>query len=222
MKNKAVVGILAACVALMLGLSGTQAQTTKPATTRLSPELLDRIQHNLGKIKTVEGDFLQEKHLAILDHVLTIKGHFAMQKPDRLIWIVHDPVRYAIRVSGDEVRQWDEDTKHVDVINLAGDPTFKAVSQQIQGWFLGDYQALSQNYDADVLGDKPLVLAFTPKAGSMVAKMLSHIQVTFAAGDQYVEKMAIDEADGDRTTVEFIHVQVNQPIAEDVWRIPPK
>jgi outer membrane lipoprotein-sorting protein len=139
-----------------------------------------------------------------------------------LIWIVHDPVRYAIRVSGDEVRQWDEDTKHVDVINLAGDPTFKAVSQQIQGWFLGDYKSLAQNYDANVLGDKPLILAFTPKAGTMVAKMLSHIQVTFAAGDQYVEKMAIDETDGDRTTVEFIHVQVNQPIAEDVWRIPPK
>jgi outer membrane lipoprotein-sorting protein len=203
------------------GNSTTQPAERPTATTRISPELLQRVQRDLGKVKTVEADFVQEKHLAVLDHVLMISGHFAIQKPDRLIWIVREPVRYAIRIEGEEVRQWDQDTKRVDVIHLGGDPTFKAVSDQIRAWFLGDYEELAGNYDVNVLSENPLSLAFIPKAATMVAKVLEQVQVTFAPDLQYVDKMVIDEVGGDRTSVEFIHTQVNRPIAQDVWRIPP-
>jgi outer membrane lipoprotein-sorting protein len=231
-----VVRCIGAC--LLLGLAGAQSSTTNPsegspensttqpgeprfATTRISIEMLRRIQAHLGKVRTVEADFVQEKNLAMLSHTLVIRGHFALQKPDRLIWITRQPVRYAIRIEGEEVQQWDEDTNRVEIAHLGGDPTFKAVSEQIQAWFLGNYEALAKSYDVDVLSENPLELGFTPSGDSMVAKMLKHVEITFSKDEQYIGRIAVDEVDGDTTTLQFINPRVNEPVSDEVWRMPP-
>jgi outer membrane lipoprotein carrier protein len=219
--------IFLACICLglaalsALAVSTTQPAVSPPAATRISPELIQGLQNKLKDVNTVEADFVERKNLAMLDHTLTIRGHFALQKPDKFIWIVHEPVQYAIRLEGDEVRQWDEDTNHVDVIHLGGDPTFKAISEQMQAWFLGNYGALSKDYGVDVLSDNPLSLRFAPQSDSMVAKVMQQIILTFAPDERYIQKMVISEAGGDTTTLEFVHTQLNQPIKDEIWRMPP-
>ena len=56
--------------------------------------------------------------------------------------------------------------RRVDVIHLGGDPTFKAISEQIQAWFLGDYKALGDSYDVYLTQPQPVSLAFIPQRGS--------------------------------------------------------
>jgi outer membrane lipoprotein carrier protein len=207
--------------------SSSSPTTTQPAQPNQSPpvasrELLAHVQQQLRTIESVQADFVQEKHLAVLKHVLTIRGHFALQKPDKVIWIVNEPVRYAIRVQGEEVRQWDEDTNKVQVIHLGGDPTFKAITEQIQAWFLGNYQTLEQSYDVYLLNDKPLSLRFAPKPGSMVAKLVKSIDVTFGKDELNLDMMVVRETAGDSTTLNFVNTRLNQPIKPQTWEIPPK
>ncbi|HEX4055324.1 MAG TPA: outer membrane lipoprotein carrier protein LolA [Tepidisphaeraceae bacterium] len=223
--------IFAACV--VLGLAGLSTAENSPAdsttqpsaasgpTTRISLQQLNHLQSELKDVATVEADFVEQKTLAMLNHTLTIRGHFALQKPDRLIWIVREPVRYAIRIEGDEVQQWDEDTNRVDVIHLGGDPTFKAVSEQIQAWFLGDYKALSKSYEVDVLSENPLSLRFVPQTDSMMGKAMTRIDIVFAQDERYIEKMVMNETGGNVTVLTFVHTQVNQPIKDEIWRMPP-
>ncbi len=221
----AIARIILACICLTFAaFSAFAGPTTQPstnATTQISVELLQHLQSQLKDVTTVEADFVEKKNLAVLNHTLTITGHFALQKPDKFIWIVHDPVKYAIRVEGDEVRQWDEDTDHVDVIHLGGDPTFKAITEQMQAWFLGDYEGLAKNYTVDVLSENPLSLRFAPQGDSMASKIIQQIELTFAADERYIEKMVVTESGGDTTTLEFVHTQLNQPIKDDIWRMPP-
>jgi len=191
------------------------------ATTQPALDLLGQVQSKLSTVQTVDADFVETRLLSMLNHKLTIRGHMALQKPDRLIWIVSSPVKYAIRIEGDEVRQWDEDTNRVDVIHLGGDPTFKAVSEQMQAWFLGNYKALGDNYDVHINSNDPISLGFTPKADSMVAKFLQRIDLTFEPGDLYIQSMTIAETGGDSTTIQFVHTKVNQPIADETWEMPP-
>jgi len=206
--------------------SSSPAQT-QPAQSNQSPpvasrQLLAHVQQQLRTIESVQADFVQEKRLAVLKHVLTIRGHFALQKPDKVIWIVNEPVRYAIRVQGDEVRQWDEDTNKVQIIHLGGDPTFKAITEQIQAWFLGNYQTLEQSYDVYLLNDKPLSLRFAPKPGSMVAKLVKSIDVTFGKDELNLDAMVVRETAGDSTVLNFLKTRLNQPIKPQIWEIPPK
>jgi outer membrane lipoprotein-sorting protein len=216
-------------VCICLGLTGlsavadstTQPAGSPPAATRVSPELVKHMQHELQGISSIEADFVELKNLVVLNHTLTIRGHMAMEKPDRFIWIVREPVRYAIRLEDDEVRQWDEDTDRVDVIRLGGDPTFKAISEQMRAWFLGNYEVLAKDYEVDVLSENPLSLRFAPQANSAVAKFMQQIVLTFAADQRFIEKMVVTETGGDTTTLEFVHTQLNQPVKDDIWRMPP-
>src|ERR1700677_36907 len=105
---------------LVIGISSfAVGQTTQPAT-RASMDIIQGVQQHLKGIASVEADFSEEKRLAMLDHTLEIDGHMALEKPDRLIWIVRDPVKYAVRIAGDEVSQWDEDTNQVQTVHLGG------------------------------------------------------------------------------------------------------
>ena len=195
-------------------------QTTQPAT-RASMDDIQRVQRQLKDVASIEGDFVEKKNLAMLNHTLTIKGHLAIQKPDKLIWIVNEPVKYAVRIVGDEVRQWDEDTNHVDVIHLGGDPTFKAISQQMQAWFLGNYAALGDDYDVMLLSKEPLALSFVPKSTTAVSKIISSVDMKFNQDLTYIDTMTVREAGGDTTAIQFISPRMNQPIADVVWEMPP-
>jgi outer membrane lipoprotein-sorting protein len=198
------------------------APTTQSAETLAPRELLAHIQKQLRTVEAMQADFIQQKRLAMLKHTLTIRGQFAMQKPNKVIWIVNEPTKYAIRVDGDEITQWDEDTNKVQVIHVGGDPTFKAITEQIQAWFLGDYKVLEQSYDVYLLSDKPLSLRFAPKAGTMVSKLVKNIEVTFGNDELQIDKMIVNETSGDSTTLNYSNVRLNQPIDNKTWEIPPK
>jgi outer membrane lipoprotein carrier protein len=199
----------------------TLAQSTQPTTRPVPIELLNSVQDKLHTVDSVEADFVEEKHLAMLDHTLTIHGHFAMQKPDRLIWIVQQPVQYAVSIQGDIVKQWDADTNKVQTINIGGDPTFHAVSEQLSSWFMGNYKALAGSYDLSLRSEKPLTLVFAPKPDSMVAKVLKEIVITFAPDQRNIDIMQITESGGSVTTINYLHTKVNEPVSDKTWEIPP-
>jgi outer membrane lipoprotein-sorting protein len=197
------------------------AQAAAPATQPAPPALLQSLQRQLQSVQTVQADFVQEKHLAMLDHTLIIRGRFALQRPDRVIWIVQSPLGYAISVHGDQVRQWDQDSNQVQTIHLGDDPTFKAITDQIHAWFLGDYQTLAQSYDIWVQSRDPLCLAFAPKPATLVAKLIDRVTVTFSGDRKYIQSMQIRQAGGDRTTLSYSHTQLNKAIPPETWEIPP-
>ena len=210
---------------LVFAMSGfARAQTTQPSAAPAKPasaELLDDVQKRLLTVNTVEADFVQEKELAMLKNKLIIKGHFALEKPDRVIWNVKEPVKYAMSVRGDELKQWDEDTNKVQVMHLGCDPTFKAISEQINSWFMGDYRKLAAEYDVTVESENPLTLGFAPKGNSMVAKMLKQISVSFGREGKYIDTMVIRETAGSVTTLKYIDAKINEPIKKETWEIPP-
>ncbi len=220
--TKCAVALILLLIAVQVALADgpTTAPATQPARPA-SPELLERVQKDLQTVNTVEADFVQEKNLAMLNHKLIIKGHFALEKPDHVVWIVREPVKYAISVKGDLVKQWDEDANTVQVIHLGGDPTFKAISEQINAWFMGDYKALAAGYDVTVISDTPLTLGFSPKADSMVAKMLGQISIAFGKEGKYIDTMVIRETSGSVTTLHYIDPKINEPVKKEIWEIPP-
>jgi len=204
------------------------AQTSPPATQpaqALVPAPLDLITHvqkQLRDIDTVQADFVQEKNLTVLKHKLIIRGNFALEKPNKVMWNVRDPVKYAIRVDADEVRQWDEDTNKVQIIHVGNDPTFKAISEQLQSWFMGNYKDLANSYDVYVINQKPLTLRFGPKPSSIMGKVISWIQVTFGPDERNIDSMVVHESAGDTTVLNFTNTRLNQPVPKKTWEIPPR
>ncbi len=227
--NKVLITIAGASLGWTSAGFAADAPATVPAATQPAAdpkpaprELLAHLQKQLTAVNTMQADFVQQKRLAMLKHTLNIKGQFAMAKPNKVIWIVTEPSKYAIRVNADEITQWDQDTNKVQVMHVGGDATFQAITEQIQAWFLGDYKVLEKSYDVLLLAENPLSLRFVPQPGTMVTKLVKNIEVTFGKEQMQIQTMVVNETSGDSTTLKYSRIRLNQPIDNATWEIPPR
>jgi len=192
----------------------------EPVTPSTS-DYLAELQKHLESVKTVRADFEQEKKLAIFNRTMMIRGETALERPQRMMWHVREPVRYSILMEGDTVRQWDEDTNRVQTLHLGDNPAMKAVFSQFRAWFLGDYHAIAEAYDVVIVDRQPPRLRFSPKPGTAMAEMVKQIQLTMSKDRRSIEKIVIEEKGDDTTTIRFLNTRLNEPIKEEVWEIPP-
>ena len=149
MKPKILIGVGCLIVSLLI-----VANAGEPVVPSIE-EYLKELQTHLESVKTIHADFEQEKKLVVFNHSMIIRGEMALHRPKRMIWHVHEPVRYSILMEGDTVRQWDEDTNRVQTLRVKDNPALKAVFSQFQAWFMGDYLAIAATYDVVIVNRDP-------------------------------------------------------------------
>jgi hypothetical protein len=137
------------------------------------------------------------------------------------VWHVAEPVKYSLRVAGDDVTFWDEDTDKPQTITIGTNHSFRAAFEQFQGWFLGNYSSLEESYAVVLQSKEPLVVRFAPKAGSPMEKIIKEVEVTFRTDHLAVESFVFREGGGDTTTIHFTNIVVNGPVPETAWEVPP-
>ncbi|MEI8309936.1 MAG: outer membrane lipoprotein carrier protein LolA, partial [Verrucomicrobiota bacterium] len=76
-------------------------------------ERLRQLESKLSSVQTLKVDFVQEKHMAILEQKLVLKGRITLQQPDKMAWRVRSPIRYGMVIQGATLRQWSEDTQAI-------------------------------------------------------------------------------------------------------------
>jgi len=188
-----------------------------------SEQALRRLERNLASVKTVRTSVTQVKKLAVFSREVTLTGRIFLENPGKLAWHMDKPLRYSIVIEGATMRQWDEDTDEIQKTSLTGNPVFKAVSDQLQKWFSGQYSALKSEYDVEVLRLKPAAMVkFVPKAGSVVAKAMKQVTVKFQENERYLSEIAVEGVNGDKTTMVFSDTILNEPIAADAWEVRPR
>ncbi len=182
-------------------------------------EALAKLESSLADVKTVRTRFVQEKRLALFKHPLVTRGVIQVEPPDRILWRVESPIRYALLIDGKQAKQWDGETGKTQKIPLAGNPVFAAVTEQLRAWFGGRYSLLANDYDIVQRSEAPAIFVFTPKPETPPAKMLQSVTVTFRADKRYITAIQIDEAGGDVTVLTFEETEINVPFASKEWEL---
>ena len=184
--------------------------------------LLVELRNSLAATTNVQSEFIQEKTLSLLQQKVVIKGRLAVEQPSRLSWQILDPIRYNMVLTGSVLKQWDETTGKVQTLSLAGNPIFKVVVNQLQGWFSGRFDLLTNDFTV-VVAESPAgaKITCTPKDSSFMAKVIRRVELSFREDRRYVHDMLIEEKTGDFTTMIFTNTVLNAPIPAKVWEVRP-
>ena len=184
--------------------------------------LLAELQKSLAGATNVQSEFVQTKHLSLLQQTVVIKGRLAVQQPDRLSWQVLDPIHYTLVIDGSTLRQWDEESGKVQTMSLAGNPVFKVVVTQLRAWFSGQFDLLTQDFivEAEAASALPRLI-FTPREGSFACKVIRRVVLTFREDKRYIQDMTIEELSGDRTGMMFTNTLLNAAVDPGVWEVKP-
>lgn len=187
--------------AVLLPGAAAAAAAATPLTA-----VLARLEGEAAGVQTLSADFVQEKHLAMFQEVLTSKGLFYFAKPDRLRWELTTPVASGFVLNGSAGRRWHEHGGGSEAFDIAREPVMKVVAEQLLAWAKADFVWLRGQYRIRLVREQPVTLRLDP----LVANgFLDHLQIAFAADGRHVAQVEMYDQDGDFTSIRFLNAVVN-------------
>ena len=190
-----------------------QARSAPPGDSR---QVLDEIKTAASEITTLESDFIQERHMHMLENPLIAQGRFYFAKPNRLRWAVTKPKPSGFSVNGPKAKRWDGQADVVKNFEIQSHPFINMFVKQVMALTRADFKWLQKGYRLKVQNTNPVRLKLTPLKKA-AQKHLAHLLVCFALDRRYVETIEIHEPDGDFTRIRFAPPEINRPISEDLF-----
>ena len=183
-------------------------------------ELLNKIERNMGSIKTVQCEFYQEKHLNKFPFPLKITGIMcADQQQGRFAWRVKTPMISNAVIADGKITQYDGDSGKVVEIASGSNPALKMLTDTLRILFAGDIKNMLKDMEVEQESN-PLVLK--PVKNALFSKFLQHISIRFSSDLRQIEEIVMLEKSGDKTIIKFFNASINTPIKDSLWQAVPR
>lgn len=191
-------------VALVLGLTLAPPVVASSVATgnALSP-LLAR----LDQTRVIQASYVQTKTLQALKRPLVTHGKLVFVRDRGVLWRIDKPYRASYLLGTDSVTEIAADGRR-KLRGVNEVPALAQIGKVFQAIFQGDIQALSNYFEVSRQGDDAhwrLELAPKPQ----LARFLKSIH---AQGSNFLERLDLVEASGDRTRIDFSDSQLDTPL----------
>lgn len=214
MKIQTILSVLLV-LSLLTGL-GLAGELPRDLPTELPTELPEHILDLHRATRTVSGEFVQEKRLAMFEQTLISRGYFAVEQPGKIHWAYHQPSESGFASDGVRIRRWNEHSGMSPAAPLSRDPLMSVIVDQMMAWSTMDTQALERFFSITVMDTDPISLHLEPKAAQL-REILHQVRISFNSEESHIQEIMIFEEDGDTTRIRFEHVRINQELAPDLF-----
>lgn len=169
-----------------------------------------------SRLRSVQADFTQEKHLKILARPLISQGTLAFQAPQSLRWEYLRPIHTILLLHDGRIDKLIEREGRFEPDNGAGTDAMRIVLQDIGNWLNGRF---SDNplFAVSRTGEQTLVLS--PRDPGLEA-VIKRIELHLGAREGVVDRVTIVEGDEATTELTFSRVILNQEIPTQRFLAP--
>jgi len=179
-------------------------------------EVKSKLEQHASSTNSIESNFIQEKHLWMLNEVIVSEGIFLFKKQNSVRWQYDTPIEYTIAihdgkftiVSNDKVNEFDIDSN----------PMFREINSMIVTAIRGDFID-NPDFKSQFLENETQYLAQLTPEISQVESMLSSIEIYFNKQSMEVEKVIFNEPGDDFTSIIFTDKKVNTDIPDNRFLI---
>jgi outer membrane lipoprotein-sorting protein len=165
------------------------------------------------QLRSVQADFIQEKHLKILARPIISTGSFTFQAPQSLRWEYRTPIRSILLMHGGKVRKFVErDGVLAEDKGMRLD-AMQVVLAEISNWLDGRF---TDNAMFTVSFPKKQTILLTPKEQGFAA-LISSIELKLGEQAGLLDKVIIFEGPGAFTSLTFSNRIINKEIPAAVF-----
>jgi hypothetical protein len=172
-------------------------------------EVFERITEAFSGIVSIESEFVQESHTAMLEEPLRSNGTFRYEAPDLVHWEVLSPERFGFSADGDRIEVWKGPGHETQDAPPGAEDGIRYFTEQLFAWVKADFHWLEKHFDISVLKPSPVELSLKPLSGAG-AKRLDRIHATFSPDLDHLDAIEILETGGDRMVITFVNVRVQR------------
>ncbi len=171
------------------------------------------LKETAGSIETVQAEFVQEKHLEILNKPLISTGYLYFKAPESLRWEYASPFESVLLMHKGNVARYvkgedgfvrDEGTRL---------QAMQIVMDEISMWLSGNFR---DNPDFEASLEPGPVIVLKPKNEGFAA-IIQRIELALSQTPGLIETVAIYESETSFTRLKFANERLNQPIQDSVF-----
>jgi outer membrane lipoprotein-sorting protein len=175
------------------------------------------IQEGFRKIQSVKADFLQKRHLPILQAPLLAEGTLFFEASGSLRWEYRKPVPSVMIQKGDAVQVFQLSEGKWKPELIQGIEARRLVLAEIQRWFQGRFVE-SKVFSHRYLPGPPGRVSLVPREG--MDKFISRIEIVFAAKPGVIDRVEIEEPGNSRIAIDFRNVEINSRLPGEIFEKP--
>ena len=173
--------------------------------------LKEKLTYQADETLSIESDFIQEKHLWMLEEVLVSEGRFLFKKENSVRWQYNTPVEYLILIHDGKFSI--VSNGNVSEFDTESNPMFRQINNMIVAAIRGDFMN-NTDFATEFYENDSLYLSVLVPKIDVVSSMLNAIEIYFSKIDMQVNKVIFREPGDDLTIISFINRKINIDIPE--------
>ena len=198
----------------VIGITSSFSQDKSFKKVTNLEQLKTKISEYSDKTNSIKSDFIQEKHLEILENPLISKGKFLYKKQNNIRWEYIEPLKYIIVIHKGKFTIKDE-TK-VSEYDIESNKMFKEINNMIITSMKGDI-INNKDFNSSFFENKTFYLAKLKPNKKEIADFISSIEIYFDKTDFSVSKVIMVETEEDYTKITFKNKSINSAINDNLF-----
>ena len=181
------------------------------------PEIIEQINQASAQMLSLECDFIQTKHLSILDDKMISQGKMYYLQADKLRWEYTVPYKYTFILNQNQVLI--NNDGRTDVIDVNQNKMFKEIARMMMDSIVGncltDQKAFKVGVEVKDGQWQATLVPLKRDMKQMWNKLILHIK----PNEKVVYMVEMHEPSGDYTIIELKNIKKNHQISSEVFSI---
>jgi len=178
-------------------------------------EFKSKVQKTAQNTQTIVSDFVQTKHISVLDNAITSEGKLVFKAPDLVKWEYLKPYQNTAIFKDDQLLVNNEGKRQN--IDLGANKMFRSLNSLIVNSIKGDMFDESQ-FDLEYFKfNDTYLVKFVPK-DKRVRKFIASFELKFSSANAEVDEVKLIEPNADYTLITFQNRKVNTTVSDSAFK----
>ena len=180
-------------------------------------QIKQKVNQTASAMKTMQCDFVQTKHLKMLNNDFVSHGKMYYQQSNKLRWEYTSPYSYTFILNNDQVLL--KNKQRNDLIDVKQNKLFREIVRIMMSSVVGNCLADDKNYKVSIatIGNE-WVATLLPQRKDM-KQMFQKLVLHFNAKKSVVNTVELFDKNGEKTIIELKNIRTNETITSNMFAI---
>jgi len=179
--------------------------------------IAETINRSTADIQTLQCDFVQSNHLAMLSDIVTSQGKMYYSGGNKLRWEYTSPYTYTFILSGDQVML--KKNGREDIIDVNQNKMFKEIARIMMNSVLGKSLGDEKSFKTEI-EDKPGTYEATMvPVKKDLQQIFPSITLCYDKKEKIITRVILHQKNGDFTEIALKNIKKNGVIDDKVFSV---
>ena len=180
-------------------------------------QIKQKVNQTASAMKTMQCDFVQTKHLKMLNNDFVSHGKMYYQQSNKLRWEYTSPYSYTFILNNDQVLL--KNKHRNDLIDVKQNKLFREIVRIMMSSVVGNCLADDKNYKVSIatIGNE-WIATLLPQRKDM-KQMFQKLVLHFHAKKSVVNTVELYDKNGEKTIIELKNIRINETIPSNMFVI---